>query len=429
MNIAADTQRFLPQQTAAARRIFFGLEKAFVVFSIIYFTNGFIVRFLLEAELGAVLGNLNLLIYFGSIVLFAVHQRGKRLTLTVLIGVLPFVVYIFASVMWSIDAGHSLREAIAFLGITMFALYLTVRFRFETILNLLTISFALLAVGSLILGAVAPSLGIDQRSLHRGAWLGGFTHKNELGVSSAFGVLIFTLRARYAQTTFRSWLYWGAASLAFALVLLSTSSTSLVVSIASLTLVTLLYFLRGRRTLFVAFTLFAVVGATIGALVLVSNLQQAADLLGKDLTLTGRTTLWSESIKDWEERPWLGYGMDAFWIETSPEANNMRYRLYWDIPHSHNGAIDLMLDLGVVGLVMGVGLYLYLLLSSLRFFQRSRSPLAVWPLLILLFILMINITETNFVKQKSLYWVLIVMLANFPFVQRLQGRIGVYFEE
>ena len=429
MNVAANSSRFLPEQTAEARRIFFGLEKAFVVFSFIYLTNGFIVRFLLEANLGSALSNLNLLIYFGSMILYAIHQRGRRLTLTVLLGVAPFIVLTFVSMFWSIDPSHSLREAIAFLGITMFGLYITVRFNFETILNLISISFGFLIIGSFLMGAGAPSLGIDSGPVHSGAWLGGFTHKNELGVNAAFSVLIFALRARYAKKAFNSWLYWGLALLALTLVLLSTSSTSLVVSIASLTMVVLLYVLRGRRAVVVAFGLFAIVAGTIGTLVLISNLEEAADLLGKDLTLTGRTRLWSESLEDWSERPWLGYGMEAFWIEDSPRAEQMRAKLNWDIPHSHNGAIDLLLDLGVVGLTLGLGLYLLLLFKALRFFQRSRSPLSLWPLLFLLFILMINLTETNFVKQKSIYWVFIVVLANFPYLQRLQGRVGVHFEE
>jgi len=79
--------------------------------------------------------------------------------------------------------------------------------------------------------------------------------------------------------------------------------------------------------------------------------------LGKNPTLTGRTYLWSEGLRNGMERPMLGYGYTAFWIPGRPEAEE-----YWSeffIPgktgfHFHNLFIQTFVDVGLVGLSLMV---------------------------------------------------------------------------
>jgi exopolysaccharide production protein ExoQ len=44
------------------------------------------------------------------------------------------------------------------------------------------------------------------------------------------------------------------------------------------------------------------------------------DILGKDLTLTGRSEIWDQADRLIEARPWLGLGRGAFWDPSNPDA-------------------------------------------------------------------------------------------------------------
>jgi len=99
---------------------------------------------------------------------------------------------------------------------------------------------------------------------------------------------------------------------------------------------------------------------------------------GKDSTLTGRTYLWSEGIKNGMKRPVLGYGYFAFWIPGRPEAEH-----YWqkfEIPgktgfHFHNLFIQAFVDFGIVGLIYIVIFISLCIFKSIRLLIKEGMEL------------------------------------------------------
>jgi exopolysaccharide production protein ExoQ len=74
--------------------------------------------------------------------------------------------------------------------------------------------------------------------------------------------------------------------------------------------------------------------------------------VGKDVTLTGRTFLWSEGIQTGMQNPVVGVGYAAFWVPGTLEAEKLWF--HFDIPgrtgfHFHNLFINLFVELGVIG--------------------------------------------------------------------------------
>jgi O-antigen ligase len=67
-------------------------------------------------------------------------------------------------------------------------------------------------------------------------------------------------------------------------------------------------------------------------------------------TLTGRLPLWELSSTYVWQRPVFGYGFDSFW--TPDRIRFFSAQLQWAVPHSHNGFIELALDLGGAGLII-----------------------------------------------------------------------------
>jgi O-antigen ligase len=78
----------------------------------------------------------------------------------------------------------------------------------------------------------------------------------------------------------------------------------------------------------------------------------------------------------------------------------------WTVGYGHNGFLDLMLHLGVVGLITFAVGYLVLCWRSLRFLSRATGPVPIWLCTFLVFMVLYNLTEGSILAQNSVYWVL-----------------------
>ena len=77
-------------------------------------------------------------------------------------------------------------------------------------------------------------------------------------------------------------------------------------------------------------------------------------------TLNGRVPLWNECIQYVAARPLLGYGYDAFWDPS--HVSHIWRDQGWAMTTAHNGYIEMLLGLGLIGggayvLILAVALY------------------------------------------------------------------------
>ena len=93
--------------------------------------------------------------------------------------------------------------------------------------------------------------------------------------------------------------------------------------------------------------------------------------------MTGRTVIWKSVLRFAADRRWLGYGFDVFWSHVRWAAG--------DLPSAHNGYLDLLLAMGVVGLLIFVGGFLTVGSRACWLFREDEVRGAKWPLFILLF--------------------------------------------
>jgi exopolysaccharide production protein ExoQ len=315
------------------------------------------------------------------------------------------------STLWSLDSGLTLARSISLLAPTAVGLMLPSRFTSRELIRILAVALGLAALCSVLVALALPDIGIE--SIEYGdAWLGVYSQKNDLGRAMALATAVFALLA--LEGSRYRWLLWLAAVGTFGVLLLARSATSLVVCVAVLALIPLLRSLRFRSATVVGLWILAVLVATIVLTVVVSNLEPTLALLGRDRTLTGRTDIWAAVMVSIAERPWLGYGYNAFWQEWSGPSAAVLSAVGWETPHSHNGVLDLWLDLGAVGIAVFItGLVVATRASVLRA-RHADTPADVWPLVFLAFLILINISESIVLKQHNLFWVLYVAILSAP---------------
>ena len=130
------------------------------------------------------------------------------------------------------------------------------------------------------------------------------------------------------------------------------------------------------------------------------------DLLGRDITLTGRVPLWEELLKE-KINPLFGCGFDSFWL-----GNRAQYywdKYWWHPNQAHNGYLEVYLNMGYLGL----GFLMFYLLSAYRNIRShffNNYPFGKLGLVLFIIILIYNITEGIFFKL-DLLWILVIIFS------------------
>lgn len=319
-----------------------------------------------------------------------------------------FVVMALASTVWSANSEITARRSLALVGTAVVGTLLASEWSFGSVLRLIRWTLALAAVASVALAAsrlLLPSTATHDLLLEDGL-RGVFFHKNGLGRAMAFGVLTVLLQSLLRRRFLRSDLF--LVVMFAALVVLSRSATALVLAGLAVGIFLVLPLL-GRPELhltlvgsgFVAAgTLVAVVGlAGVG-------LDDVTGLLGREASLTGRVGVWAAAADAIRDRLWVGHGFAAFWVDGyRPAALVARTARFRDVTQGHNGYIDVLLQLGVVGLAVAAG---SLALTGRRIWRRLRCDdrAATAMAAVVVFIIAANVTESSF-QQHSFFMMLL----------------------
>ncbi len=317
----------------------------------------------------------------------------------------------FISVLWSLDPAITLRRSIALLLATLYGVLLAIRYPFLTVLKLLGTVMSLIVIASLI--GIASGFGWAVMDYpHPGAWQGIMFHKNALGRIAGLALIVFvTLSQQYSGWWRLSW--YGLSLGTVILVVGSRSMTALVVTTLVVTAwltLTMLYSLASRErwqmTALVLTTILPI--STLGVI----YWPEIVSLIGRDPTLTGRLPLWQSLIGIGIQRPLLGYGFGAFWIDPSQmlslDIALMRLRFWW-ANHAHNGYIDVWLELGLVGLMLILTtLFLLITKNFHSFFQEKSRYKFLFITIFLLYLATYNFLEAILIESslgKAIFWI------------------------
>lgn len=342
------------------------------------------------------------------------------------------------SIGWSDAKGLTARRSLALVATTVTGVYLAIRYSFKEQLKLLVTLAKISIVLSLIFGAL--HLGTPVDNLSRGMyglfleqnsllsivyevlpvqellevwsepWYGIFTQRNALGIMMALSTVVLLLWSLLEPE--EKWSAYAWAGLSFLLLFLSGSLTGFLSLFGVLVVAWLLRYMR-RNPVRARRVLVASVGVTaIGLYFVAYHFATVAAFFDRDVTLTGRTTIWGASLILGMDHPWIGHGFNAFWLGDEGPSGEIRKLAGWDVPSAHNGYLEIWLDLGLWGLgavLLGFALYFW---KSMRFFLRGEGWERYWPVLYLAFLALINLAQSALVSPNYFFWILYVVIAS-----------------
>ena len=319
-----------------------------------------------------------------------------------------FLLLAAASVLWSVAPALTMRRSVGLLGTVIIGVALAQRLGVTGLFDALRRAMTVIAVSSLLLYVSGSSAALDP--IH-GTLRGVVITKNSLGFFMALGLLACAAGALLQRSRAREALV-CAVPMVVALAL-TDSKTGLI--IAAVVGVYAAMAVLGRRRsgplALAALTLLACAGAAVLAPTL--SLAGSAALIGEDTTLTGRDEIWQESLLAAGDRPYVGHGYGAFW-DASDTAERIRARVLWEVPHAHSGPLDVLLDLGVVGVVAAGAVVLGLIGRGVSDLARGRRRHAALRIPLALLVVSTNLVESNLLQQNSLITILLVTALALP---------------
>ena len=313
------------------------------------------------------------------------------------------------SISWSDYPDITLHRSASLLTCTLWGWYVTARYDLKNLIAIIRQAIGFMAIASIAIAVAAPTIG-GEDPVGPDGWRGIFATKNALGAIMAIGtVTYFYALVAGRQTKFIVFLMHLAGMLICAAALyLARSSTSLVVALlgAVLCIVIKLTYKRVGVAIIIWTAILLLLAPSV--IIVTNQLGAIAPLLGRDAQLTGRVDLWLILPSYIADRPWLGYGFGAFWVADSENVSLIWNAVGWAPPHAHNGWLDLLLELGVVGLAVLSLQILLIVASGIRAVVEGREPDIQYLLVTTLMIIVFNISESDLVRP-GVMWVLLVI--------------------
>lgn len=338
--------------------------------------------------------------------LAASRERLKGLFEPAMLLLVLILLWAGTTAIWSLDFTLVTRRV--FLQITIVGAMLMpvlVARRVEQILDPMLVLAWVVTLANLAVVLTSPPGPLGHEGI--------YPQKNYLGAVMG-GIVLLGLPRLLAG---RAWQRIACAALivlALGILLLSKSKTSLALAVIAPALgVVLLAASRNLRiTPAIAMPVFGGLCYGIyqlGAHAHLWDFNSFATVVFGDPTLTSRTDIWAFAIKMIERKPWFGWGYEAFW-GISFEAPSVREApgFVAKMPHAHNGYLDAILQMGVVGFV----LLMALLLAALHATHRlaKREPLmAFFALATIVFAIGHNFLESTWFHGFNMISMLFVL--------------------
>lgn len=350
---------------------------------------------------------------------------------------LAFLVLVPFSALWSIDSGATIARYLTILSIVQVCLAFTLtgwhRTRFQDVLRPCLTAFL---IASILWGIFYPQYAIEiGEGTLKNSWRGLTIQKNQFGMLSSFCVVLWLHAWLNKEKAW--WIALPFLGLSFAGVMLSRSSTSLFATSLCTLFVLLVMVAPPSMRRYMPYIVSAFAGLVIIYALAVLNiipgtsllLDPIAELTGKDMTFSNRSAIWDIIKEHIQLAPILGSGYGAYWTGPVPTSPSYVFlaRLYFYPSESHNGYLEIVNDLGFVGLICLIGFLVSWVRQSLQLMKFDRGQALLF--LALFFQQAVsNLSESTWLAVNSGFALAIAILATFALGRALlEGRLRRQF--
>ncbi|WP_269583992.1 O-antigen ligase family protein [Roseibium sp. Sym1] len=361
---------------------------------------------------------LNQLFWIG---LFAVTlvSAGRRLlkTFTVLRSpvvwfLLAYITLALLSVLWSPVPGIAFRRVVLQIIIVL-SLVISISFTDDArgLLGRLLLLMNTVVLLNTVAVAVLPPTPIGHAGI--------YSQKNSLGAVMALAFLFNLYGFLNARGLLKRFATLVISALAFALLILSQSKTSiglaLLLPVIAYLLVGMAYLFRINAAILILFgALTGVVLWFFQASLTRFGFGDLSLFLFNDETYTGRTVIWNFILGVISREPVLGQGYASFW---ATGADSIAFReapgFVILLTQAHNGYLDVLVELGIVGLTLLLLLIVAALFSAARMVRLDyRISFLCYSLM--LFVISHNMLESSWFRAYSLNWLIFLLAALLP---------------
>lgn len=366
---------------------------------------------------------LGILASLGFLVVFDSKATLRRIPSALI----AFLAWLALSAIWSNYQPETLLTSSMQIGSTLFALFLANQFGWRQLLNVLANTVRFVLVSSLLFELVAgltgpieplfpnyegeppsPSYLWSQGNLFEGERIQGIVgNANLLAFVATLGVFLFLIEA---IVTARKRLI-PIASIALALgLLILARSAGMTVAIGLISFAALVAIYAEGRTYAGRRQVYGRALALLATLVALSAVfyRQIFDLLGRSDDASGRFYIWETVYELFLEMPLVGWGWTGYWIPGVEPWEGLIVINSVPMYQAHNAYLDVLVQLGLVGLALFLWAVLAAFVRSWRVAVRHTSPLYLYPLFVLLVVLGQSLTESRLLIEIS--WVLFVLV-------------------
>lgn len=314
--------------------------------------------------------------------------------------------WVLCSTLWSADPLLTARRAPEFVLAGIFGIYLAIRFPVERQTKIFWWAMVLLAIGTVLVAYWLPSYGLDLSAGHHADWKGVFTQKNACG-----RMMVLATAALLAG---KRWGWRQAASGAlFLLVLVKSGSRSAWTLEVVLLACAGLFFLLRRCEARIRGPLLGlmVLAALVAGITVWAFRDALLSMAGRNAALSGRVEIWHAVWPYVLQRPWLGWGYEAFWRGWTGPSFQVSAAVHFLVFHAHNAYLDLWLQTGMIGLMLFAAMYGQAWRRVWQCVEHKQLGNLLWPLSLLIVLGLYGVDENTVLVPNGIFWTLFVMAA------------------
>ena len=331
-------------------------------------------------------------------------------------GLLLICIYCGLSAIWSPVESATLKKTVQFFGLILFSYAIQCDARpWNYHVKIILAALTCIEISSFFVAIFIPSIGIDDYFGY--AWRGIVAGKNGLGAIAALSTLLWLALGNKEYVNKK--LYWAGILLSLLCVVMSKSSTGILMTLMGC----VIFFILNKKYIGSPLGLQRIVIA-ISMFVLTllhwhfiqegefpdrtDIVTPIAQIFGKTSDLTGRSDIWEPLMIEIQKHWLLGVGYGAFWLGPGSPSQPILDSLTWIPLQGHNGYLDLLNELGIVGCIIFTGWVIYYVRDLFRLGRIDRQASALYGS-ILAVLLFSNLTESSIFRGVNFSFLLMIL--------------------